>query len=121
MAASRADFAQASEAVTSANEILISSLNGLGTPPDPATSEAADAIDELESKLEDSAGEIDQALSGVSTQSEIVKSTARVRTEISQMDSDISATVTELRALPDEQGWKAAFQGVPACQAVAAE
>ena len=47
MANFEADFAQASEAVTQANSILIGSLKGLGTPPDPATSEAADAIDEL--------------------------------------------------------------------------
>ena len=35
------------------------------------------------------------------------------------MDSDISSTVTELPALPDEEGWKEAFEQVPACQAVA--
>lgn len=119
MANSQADFAQSSEAVTQANDVLVGGLEGLGAPPDPATSEAADALDKLAANLEESAAEIQQALSGVSTQSDIVQSTARVRTEIAQMNSDISSTVTELRSLPDEQGWKEAFQGVPACQAVA--
>ncbi len=35
------------------------------------------------------------------------------------MQSDISNTVTELKALPDEEGWKEAFEQVPTCQAVA--
>jgi hypothetical protein len=119
MARSQTDFAEASETITEANGILNSSLEGLGTPPEPATSEAANAIDDLEAKLEESAGEIEQALTGVNTQAEIVTATSRTKNQISEMNSDISATVTELKALPDEQGWKEAFEGVPACQAVA--
>ena len=37
---------------------------------------------------------------------------------ISKMNNDISKTVTELKSLPDTEGWKAAFQ-VPSCQGVA--
>lgn len=119
MANSKADFAQAEQAITSANDALVGNLEGLGNPPAPASTEAADAIDELEADLEDKAGEIEQAVSGVSTQSEIVKASARVGNSISGMQSDISNTVTELKALPDEEGWKEAFEQVPTCQEVA--
>jgi hypothetical protein len=119
MANSQADFASASEAITSANNALIEGLKGLGTPPAPATTEAKHAIDELTADLENEAGEIEQALFGVSTQSEIVTASSQVRASISKMDSDIANTVTELKALPDEQGWKQAFQQVAACQTVA--
>ena len=73
----------------------------------------------LEADLEDKAGEIEQAVFGVSTQREIVTASAQVKVLISQMDGDISNTVTELQSLPDEEGWKEAFEEVPACQAVA--
>ena len=120
MSNSQADFASASEAITSANEILIESLQGLGTPPAPATTQAKDVIDELSGDLEDGAGEIDQALTGnFTTQSEINSASSRARTSLSQMNSDISTAVTKLKALPDEEGWKQAFTEVPACQAVA--
>jgi hypothetical protein len=119
MANSQADFAEAEQAVTAANNALVENLKGLGTPPAPASTEAGDAIDQLEADLEEKAGEIEQAVFGVSTQSEIVKASARVRTLISQMNSDISMTVTELKSLPDDEGWKEAFEQVPACQAVA--
>jgi len=35
------------------------------------------------------------------------------------MKADISKAVTELRALPEQQGWKKSFQKAPACQIVA--
>ena len=120
MANSKADFASASEAITSANEVLISSLQGLGSPPAPATTAAKDAIDELLSELEESAGKIDQALTGnFATQAEIASASSRTSTLLSEMESEISKAVTELKALPDEEGWKEAFTDVPACQAVA--
>lgn len=120
LATSKANFASASEAITSANEVLSDSLQGLGTPPAPATTQAKDVIDGLSADLEDGAGEIDQALTGnFTTQSEINSASSRARTSLSQMDSDISTAVTKLKALPDEEGWKQAFQDVAACQAVA--
>jgi hypothetical protein len=119
MANSKADFASASEAINSADDALVASLKGLGTPPAPATTEANDVIDELSADLEDESGEIEQALSGVSTQSEIVTASSQVRASLSKMNSDISSTVTKLKALPDEEGWKQAFQQVAACQTVA--
>jgi hypothetical protein len=117
---SQADFASASEAITSANGVLIDSLKGLGTPPAPATTQAKDVIDELSADLEDGAGEIDQALTGnFTTQSELNSAASRARTSLSQMNSDVSTAVTKLKALPDEEGWKQAFTAVPACHAVA--
>jgi hypothetical protein len=47
-----------------------------------------------------------------------VSATARVKALISKMNSDISKTVTELKSLPDTEGWKAAFE-VPSCKGVA--
>jgi hypothetical protein len=35
------------------------------------------------------------------------------------MNNDISKTVTELKSLPDTEGWKAAFEQVPSCHGVA--
>jgi len=119
MANSKDDFAQGEQAVTSANDSLVGGLQGLGTPPAPASTKAKDAIDGLSTKLQKNAGEIQQAGSGVSTQSEIVTASARVKALISEMNSDISNTVTELKSLPDTEGWKAAFQHVPSCQGVA--
>jgi chromosome segregation ATPase len=120
MATSQADFAEAQEAVTSANDALAESLKGLGAPPAPATTKAQDAIDELSNELEDTAGEIEQELNkSFTTQTEIAKASARTSALLSEMNSDISKTVTELKSLPDEEGWKEAFEQVPACQAVA--
>src|SRR5205809_3217854 len=119
MANSQADFESASETITSANQALVGSLEGLGAPPAPATSQAKDVIDELSANLEEESGEVEQALSGVSTQSEIVKASTQVRASISKMNGYISKTVAELKALPDEEGWKQSFQQVAACQTVA--
>ena len=120
MANSKDDFAQGEQAVTSAEEILVSSLKGLGTPPAPASTEAKNAIAGLLTKLENTGGDIQQALiEEPRTQSQIVTDTAQVKALISEMNSDISKTVTELRSLPDTEGWKAAFD-VPSCHSVAA-
>jgi hypothetical protein len=118
MANSKADFAQGEQAVTSADDFLVSGLKGLGTPPAPASTEAKDAIAGLLTKLENEAGDIEQAVFGVTTQSEIVTASAQVKALISKMNSDISKTVAELKSLPDTEGWKAAF-AVPSCQDVA--
>jgi hypothetical protein len=119
LANSQADFASASEAITSANEALTGSLEGLGTPPAPASSQAKDAIDELSANLEEGAGEIEQALTGnFTTQSEIAQASSQAKASLSTMQGDISKTVAELKALPDEEGWKQSFQ-TGACQAVA--
>jgi hypothetical protein len=85
----------------------------------PST-EAKEAIDDLSTELEQKAGDIQQALlEEPRTQSELVTATARVKALISEMNSDISTTVTELKSLPDTEGWKAAFEQVPSCQGVA--
>jgi hypothetical protein len=117
---SQADFASASQAISSSNEALIASLDGLGTPPAPATTDAKQVIDELSADLKDDAGEIQQTLnSRFSTQAEIASASAKVRASISKMNADISKAVTELKALPEEQGWKKTFRQTPACQLVA--
>ena len=119
MANSKDDFAQAEQAVTSAEQILVSSLKGLGTPPAPASTEAKNAIAGLLTKLDNQGGDIEQALiEEPRTQSEVVTDTAQVKALISKMNNDISKTVTELKSLPDTEGWKAAFE-VPSCQGVA--
>ena len=119
LASSQADFASASEAITSANEALTGSLEGLGAPPAPASTQAKDAIDELSADLEEGAGEIEQALTGnFTTQSEIAQASSDAKASLSTMKGDISKTVAELKALPDEEGWKQSFQ-TGACQAVA--
>jgi hypothetical protein len=85
MANSKADFASASEAINSANDALVANLKGLGTPPAPATTAANDVIDELSADLEDESGQIEQDLSGVSTQSQIVTASSQVRASISKI------------------------------------
>jgi len=117
---SQADFASASEAITSANDILIDSLKGLGTPPAPASTQAKNAIDELSGDLEDGAAAVNTALTGnFSTQSEISQASSSARASLLTMKRQISTTVTKLRALPDAEGWKQAFQDVAACHALA--
>ena len=119
MANSKDDFAQAGQAVTSAEQILVSSLKGLGTPPAPASTEAKSAIAGLLTKLDNQGGDIEQALlEEPRTQSQVVTETAQVKASISKMNNDISKTVAELKSLPDTEGWKAAF-AVPSCQGVA--
>jgi hypothetical protein len=118
IANSKDDFAQGEQTLTSADDFLVSGLKGLGTPPAPASTEAKAAIAGLLPKLENDAGDIEQAFFGVSTQSEIVTASARVKALISEMNSDISKTVTELKSLPDTEGWKAAFD-LPSCHGVA--
>ena len=120
MANSQADFASASQAITSADQALVGSLQGLGAPPAPATTQAKDVIDKLSANLEQGSGDISKALNGVvRTQSEITKASTQVRSSISKMNGDISKTVNELKALPDQEGWKKAFQQAAACQTVA--
>ncbi len=117
---SQADFASASEAITSANQALVASLEGLGTPPAPATTDAKDVIDELSTNLKNESGEIEQTLNGTfHTQTEIATASAKVRSSITKMNADISKTVTDLKALPEQEGWKKSFQQTPACQIVA--
>jgi small-conductance mechanosensitive channel len=117
---SQADFASASQAISPANQALLASLEGLGTPPAPATADANQVIDELSTNLQQGAGDIQQTLnSRFSTQSEVASASAKVRASISKMNADISKAVTELKALPEQQGWKKSFQGTPACQIVA--
>ena len=117
---SQADFASASEAITSANDILIDSLKGLGTPPAPASTQAKNTIDELSGDLEDGAAAVNTALTGnFTTQSEISQASSSARASLLTMKRQISTTVTKLRALPDAEGWKQAFQDVAACHAVA--
>ena len=117
---SQADFASASQAISPANQALLASLEGLGTPPAPATADANQVIDELSTNLQNGAADIQQTLnSRFSTQSEVASASAKVRASISKMNADISKAVTELKALPEQQGWKKSFQRTPACQIVA--
>jgi hypothetical protein len=117
---SQADFASASQAISPANQALLASLQGLGTPPAPATADANQVIDELSTNLQNGAADIQQTLnSRFSTQSEVASASAKVRASISKMNADISKAVTELKALPEQQGWKKSFQRTPACQIVA--
>ena len=117
---SQADFASASQAISPANQALLASLEGLGTPPAPATADANQVIDELSTNLQQGAADIQQTLNQrFSTQSEVASASAQVRASISKMNADISKAVTELRALPEQQGWKKSFQKAPACQIVA--
>jgi len=117
---SQADFASASQAISPANQALLASLEGLGTPPAPATADANQVIDELSTNLQQGAADIQQTLNQrFSTQSEVASASAQVRASISKMNADISKAVTELKALPEQQGWKKSFQRTPACQIVA--
>ena len=116
---SQADFASASQAITSANQALVGSLGGLGSPPAPASADAKNAIDTLSTNLQNESAAIKQSLNGVSTQSEINTASAQVRASIAKMNASISKTVSDLKALPDSEGWKQSFRSVPACQIVA--
>jgi hypothetical protein len=120
MANSQADFASASQAITSADQALVGSLQGLGAPPAPATTQAKDVINTLSTQLQQESGSISKALNEVvRTQSQITKASRQVRSSISKMNGDISKTVNDLKALPDQEGWKKAFQQAAACQTVA--
>ena len=117
---SQADFASASQAISPANQALLASLEGLGTPPAPATADANQVIDALSTNLQQGSADIQQTLNQrFSTQAEVASASAKVRASISQMNADISKAVTELKALPEQQGWKKSFQRTPACQIVA--
>jgi septal ring factor EnvC (AmiA/AmiB activator) len=120
LANSQADFESASQAITSADQDLVGSLTGLGTPPAPATTRAKDVIDKLSTNLQQESAEVMQALNQVvRTQSEVAKASTQARSSISKMNGDISMTVNELKALPNQQGWKKAFREAPACRTVA--
>jgi hypothetical protein len=119
MAKSKADFASASDAITSENQKLVQSLSGLGSAPAPASTDAQDVIDTLSTNLQQQSGAIENALSGRATQSQIATASSQARTSIARMNADISKTVAQLKALPDKEGWKQSFQRVAACKAVA--
>jgi hypothetical protein len=117
---SQADFDTASQAINSASQALTGSLTGLGAPPAPASAQAQDAINELSSNLQDESGQIQKAIvTKISTQSQIAQASAKVRASIAKMNASISKTVSDLKALPDKEGWKKSFQDVPACKIVA--
>jgi hypothetical protein len=119
MAKSKADFSSASNAITSENQKLVSSLSGLGTAPAPASTDAQNVIDTLSTNLQQESGKIENALSGVATQSKIANASKQARASISTMNGDISKTVAQLKALPNQEGWKQSFRRVAACQSVA--
>jgi len=117
---SQADFASASQAISSASQALVSSLSGLGAPPAPASTQAQDTINQLSTNLQDESGQIQQTLNArVTSQSDIDRASAQVRASIAKMNASISKTVSDLKALPDKEGWKQSFQSVPACKIVA--
>jgi hypothetical protein len=117
---SQADFASASQAISSASQALVGSLDGLGAPPAPASAQAQDTINELSTNLQNESGQIQKTLNTrVTTQSDIDKASAQVRASIAKMNASISKAVSDLKALPDEEGWKKSFQSVPACKIVA--
>jgi hypothetical protein len=117
---SQADFASASQAISSASQALVSSLSGLGAPPAPASTQAQDEINQLSTNLQNESGQIQKALNvRVTTQSDVDKASAQVRASISKMNASIAKTVSDLKALPDKEGWKKSFQSVPACKIVA--
>jgi hypothetical protein len=117
---SQADFNSATQAIGAANQALTSSLGGLADPPEPTSKEAADEINQLSSTLQDETAAMKQALNSTfSTQSEINTASAQVRASITKMNAAISKTVTDLKALPDTEGWKKSFQSVPSCKLVA--
>jgi hypothetical protein len=117
---SQADYDSASQAISSASQALLGSLNGLGAPPAPASAQAQDAINTLSSNLEKESGQIQKTLATrVSSQSQIDQASAQVRVSVAQMNASISKAVSDLKALPDTEGWKKSFQSVPACKAVA--
>lgn len=117
---SQADFASASQAISSASQALVSSLSGLGAPPAPASTQAQDTINQLSTNLQDESGQIQQTLNArVTSQSDIDRASAQVRASIAKMNASISKTVSDLKALPDKEGWKKSFQSVPACKIVA--
>jgi hypothetical protein len=118
---SQADYDSASQAINSASTALLGSLNGLGAPPAPASTEAQDTINQLSSNLQKESGEIQKAIAvRVSSQSQIDQVSTQVRASIAKMNASISKAVSDLKALPDEEGWKKSFQSVPACKIVAA-
>jgi len=117
---SQADYDTASQAIGSASQALLGSLNGLGAPPAPASAQAQDTINQLSSNLEKESGQIQKTLAAhISTQSQIDQAAAQVRASIAKMNASISKTVSDLKALPDQEGWKKSFQSVPACKLVA--
>jgi len=118
---SQADYDSASQAINSASTALLGSLNGLGAPPAPASTQAQDTINQLSSNLQKESGQIQKAIAvRVSSQSQIDQVATQVRASIAKMNASISKAVSDLKALPDEEGWKKSFQSVPACKLVAA-
>ena len=66
------------------------------------------------------AAAVNTAVTGnFTTQSQIEQASSTARAELSGMKRQISAAVTKLKALPNEEGWKQAFQDVASCHAVA--
>ena len=117
---SQADFNSASQAIYSGSQALLGSLNGLGTPPAPASTQAQNTIDQLSTDLKQQSGQIQATLATkVSTTSQVKQASAQVRASIAKMDTSISNAVSDLKALPDSEGWKKSFQEVPACKIVA--
>jgi hypothetical protein len=117
---SQADFNTASQAIYSGSQALLGSLNGLGTPPAPASTQAQDTINTLSTNLKQESGNIQATLATkVSTQSDVNQASAQVRASIAKMNASISTAVSDLKALPDSEGWKKSFQQAPACKLVA--
>ena len=117
---SQADFNSASQAISTGAQALLGSLNGLGAPPAPASAQAQGVINDLSTSLKNESGQIQTTLSThISTQSQVDAASAQVRASITKMNASISKAVSDLKALPDQEGWKKSFQSVPACQIVA--
>jgi hypothetical protein len=115
---SKAKLQDAANAVSKANDTLVSDLKALGKPPTQGADKAQSAVQSLSTQLEQGATQIKDAAKNVSGANGAVKAVTSVTNTLLQMGSEIAATFTTLQSVNSTDAWKSAFADSQACQSL---
>jgi archaellum component FlaC len=106
---------QAVDDVRSATDTLRKDLDDLGAPETDAGDEAEESVEELRTELEEDVDSIEAAVEDVSNLSEALQAAPAVGTSLSSMDTQVRATVQELRGLDPAGELESAFEQASSC------
>jgi hypothetical protein len=99
---------ETADSISTANDDLVSDLEGLGTPPTPGADEAKATTDEFVNEAQSESEEITDAATNVSSVSDLPGAVADITASLATISKDLASTVTKLKTLPNSE-WDQAF------------
>ena len=107
---------QAADDAKSATETLADSLKGLGRPDTSSGEQVESAVDDLATKLESSATEIETAVEGVSSVADIPSAVGTVTTTLTALGTTADSAVQTLGDADVSGELKTAFDQADSCE-----